>query len=139
MALDFSILRHLRPVPGDRLGSTGQALGLAAGLAGLASGGGVQRHGRVVEFWGGAVTGLLRRAPLIRGALAMTLGHVVLGQSTRELDRCRAHELVHVRQYGAGGRCSCRPTWAARSSFGFAAGIITSTIHSRSKPIRQAP
>ncbi len=35
----------------------------------------------------------------------------------------------------AGGRCSCRPTWAARSSFGFAAGIITSTIHSRSKPI----
>ena len=59
----------------------------------------MQRRGRVLEFWGGAVTGLLRHAPLVRGALALTLGHVVLGQSARELDRCRTHELVHVHQY----------------------------------------
>ncbi len=29
----------------------------------------------------------------------MTFGHVVLGQTLGELNRCRDHELVHVRQY----------------------------------------
>ena len=28
----------------------------------------------------------------------MTLGHVILGRTTDDLDRCRAHEQVHVRQ-----------------------------------------
>ena len=28
----------------------------------------------------------------------MTLGHVILGRTTQDLDRCRAHEQVHVRQ-----------------------------------------
>jgi hypothetical protein len=79
--------------------SPASLLGLAAGLAGLATGGGVQRRGRVIEFWGGAVTWLLRYCPLIRGALAVTFGHVVLGQTVSELKRCRDHELVHVRQY----------------------------------------
>jgi hypothetical protein len=79
--------------------SPASLLGLAAGLAGIASGGHAQRSGRVIEFWGGAVTWLLRRAPFIRGAFAITLGHVVLGQTAGELNRCRDHELVHVRQY----------------------------------------
>ena len=30
---------------------------------------------------------------------AITFGHVVLGRSEEALVRCRAHELVHVRQY----------------------------------------
>jgi hypothetical protein len=37
--------------------------------------------------------------PLAGGAVAMTLGHVVIGQNARALDLARAHERVHVRQY----------------------------------------
>jgi len=75
-------------------------LGLLVGLTGLATGGGVQRRGRVLEFWGGLVTWLLRHAPLpSEGAMAMTLGHTVLGQTRAALDLTRDHEAVHVRQY----------------------------------------
>jgi hypothetical protein len=74
-------------------------LGLAIGLVALASGGGMQRVGGVIEFHGGAVGLFLRRFPLVRGAAAMTLGHMVLGQTPADLERCRAHELAHVRQY----------------------------------------
>jgi hypothetical protein len=35
----------------------------------------------------------------MKGAPVGTFGHVVLGRSARHLDACRAHELVHVRQY----------------------------------------
>jgi hypothetical protein len=66
---------------------------------GLATGGGAQRHGRVLEFWGGANRWLLRRMPIAAGAAAMTLGHVVLAQKREDLAACRHHELVHVRQY----------------------------------------
>ena len=77
----------------------GTLLGLAAGLLGLATGGRVQRSGRILEFYGGAVTWLLARLPLVGGAAAMTLGHVVLGRSQDDLEWSREHELVHVRQY----------------------------------------
>jgi hypothetical protein len=73
------------------------ALGLAIGLLGLLTGGRVQRRCGVVEFYGGAVTWLLQRFPV--HPAAMTLGHVVLGCVVDGLDACRAHELVHVRQY----------------------------------------
>ncbi|HEX6960799.1 MAG TPA: hypothetical protein VF175_02950 [Lacipirellula sp.] len=76
------------------------AVGLMVGALALASCGRVQQRGRVLEFYGGAVSWLLRWAPGTGcGAAAMTLGHVVLGQSATSLDRTRAHELVHVRQY----------------------------------------
>lgn len=51
----------------------------------------------VLEFSGGATAWFLRH--LARGAAAMTLGHVILGRTEAELDRCRDHEHVHVRQY----------------------------------------
>jgi len=35
----------------------------------------------------------------ISGIAAITLGHVTIGQNQNELDRCRKHEQVHVRQY----------------------------------------
>ena len=41
----------------------------------------------------------LRRLPGGPLAMAMTLGHVVLGQTDAALDVAREHELVHVRQY----------------------------------------
>ncbi len=37
--------------------------------------------------------------PLAGGAIAITLGHVVIGQNARALDLTRVHERVHVRQY----------------------------------------
>lgn len=53
----------------------------------------------VLEVQGGAVGWLLRQAvPLKGGALALALGHVVLGRDAEALDRTRAHERVHVRQ-----------------------------------------
>jgi hypothetical protein len=77
--------------------SPGTLLGLFAGLLGLASGGRVERIGRTLEFHGGFVAWFLRHGA--RGAGAMTLGHVILGQTAEFLDFAREHELVHVRQY----------------------------------------
>jgi hypothetical protein len=73
--------------------------GTAIGMVGLATGGGVRHRGRTVEFWGGAVAWFLRTFPLVSGASAVTFGHCILGRSVSALDRCRDHELVHVRQY----------------------------------------
>ena len=58
-----------------------------------------QRRDRIVEFHGGWIQPLLRRAPISGGAAAITLGHTVLGCTAADLDRARTHELVHVRQY----------------------------------------
>jgi hypothetical protein len=77
--------------------SPASALGLAVGLATLASGGTARRRGGVVEFHGGAARWLLERFPM--RPMAMTLGHTVLGLTGAGLDVVRRHELVHVRQY----------------------------------------
>lgn len=54
----------------------------------------------VLEIHGGWITGLLRRWPPFGagGAAAMALGHIVLAMSARDMEECRAHERVHVRQ-----------------------------------------
>ena len=74
-------------------------LGLCCGGLSLATGGSVQRVGRVLEFHGGLLPRLLSHVPIVGGAAAMTLGHVVIGRTQAILDHCREHELVHVRQY----------------------------------------
>src|SRR5262245_20685672 len=74
-------------------------VGFAIGLAALATGGARERRAEIVGFWGGAATTFLKRFPLVRGASAMTLGHVVLAQTHADLDSSLAHEAVHVRQY----------------------------------------
>ena len=74
-------------------------MGLAIGCVGLATGGRGQRHGRVLEFWGGGVSFFLRTFTLMPSASAITFGHTVLARSKAELERTRAHERVHVRQY----------------------------------------
>ncbi|MBI2825494.1 MAG: hypothetical protein HYX69_12480 [Planctomycetia bacterium] len=80
--------------------SPASLLGVSIGVVGLATGGGVARHGRVLEFWGGAVRWFLVHHTLSDfGASAMTLGHVVLGVSKEALAVSRKHELVHVAQY----------------------------------------
>jgi hypothetical protein len=53
-----------------------------------------------VEAHGGIITHLLRHIiPLSGGCSAITIGHVILGRDQHCLDRFRAHEQVHVRQY----------------------------------------
>ena len=74
-------------------------LGLFAGLLAIASGGAMQRTGKVVECYGGVLGWLLAKAPILGGASAMTLGHVVLGRTLAEIERTREHEAVHVAQY----------------------------------------
>lgn len=72
------------------------ALGLVVGLGALCTGGRVRRQGHTLEFWGGLCSGFLSLGPV--RASAMTLGHVILGRSGGDLDRCRLHERVHVDQ-----------------------------------------
>jgi hypothetical protein len=79
--------------------SPGTLLGIGLGVIGLATGGRVQRVGRVLEFHGGWLAWFLAKAPVIGGASAMTLGHTVLACTAGDLVRTRSHELVHVAQY----------------------------------------
>ena len=63
------------------------------------SGGHVALHTGVVEAHGGLAAWLLEHATLLpRGALAITLGEVVLGRDRFALDLTRDHERVHVAQ-----------------------------------------
>ena len=75
-------------------------LGLLFALAGRVTGGRLAVVEGVIEASGGVGRFILRRLPFVRGgAAAITVGHVVIAQSQADLDRTRAHERVHVRQY----------------------------------------
>ena len=73
--------------------------GLCWGALALFTGGGGQVVQGVVEFHGGLPAWLLRRAPLVGGAAAITFGHTVLARTQDDLDASRSHERIHVRQY----------------------------------------
>ncbi len=64
-------------------------------------GGGVRRVAGVVEIHGRSIAWLLQcLTPRCGGGgAALTLGHVVVGRDRECLERTRAHERVHVRQY----------------------------------------
>ena len=81
--------------------SPASAIGICIGGVGLLTGGGYQIRRGALEFYGGAVTWLLRR--LWIPARAMTLGHTIVGQSLCDLDVTRDHEHVHIRQYARWG------------------------------------
>lgn len=74
-------------------------LGLVVGNFAVLFGAESQRVAGCWEFHGGLVTWLLQRAPIGSGALAMTIGHCILGQTESALEITRQHEHVHVRQY----------------------------------------
>jgi hypothetical protein len=58
----------------------------------------------VIEIYGPATRRFLRRViPLPQGAAALTIGHVVIACDPICLERTRAHERVHVWQYGRWG------------------------------------
>lgn len=96
------------------------ALGLVAVLAARATGGEVRRVSGVVEASGGVVTWALRRM-MRSGVAAMTLGHVVVGQSAAHLDATRRHERVHVRQARRWGPFFL-PAYAAASAWAWLRG-----------------
>ena len=75
------------------------ALGLLAGAVVVVLGGRARLVAGVLEIGGGLVGRCLARLPAPLGFSAMTLGHVVLGESEARLCECRSHERVHVRQY----------------------------------------
>ena len=77
--------------------SPASVVGLIVGAVGLCTGGKAIRIGPTLEFWGGAVSGLLQSRFI--HARGMTLGHVILGVSDSTLEAIRSHEWVHVRQY----------------------------------------
>lgn len=72
-------------------------LGLLIGLGTCLTGGRCQRPGYAVEFHGGLAKWLLQRTPV--DAIAITIGHVVLGRTEAALDISRDHEYIHVLQY----------------------------------------
>lgn len=65
----------------------------------IASGGKVRIAAGVLEAEGGILPWLLSRMRRHSAIDAMTIGHVIIGQSRESLLRCREHERVHVRQY----------------------------------------
>ena len=75
------------------------AIGLVVGYCGVLFGGQVQKIDGCWEFSGGLVKWLLEKMPTGSGALAMTIGHSILGQTVTALEITRAHEHIHVKQY----------------------------------------
>src|SRR5512146_1516679 len=63
--------------------------GLFWGILGLVTGGRVQIVRGIIEFHGGLPAWLLRRAPLVGGAAAITFGHTVLARTLDDLDASR--------------------------------------------------
>jgi len=63
------------------------------------SGGVVSIVGGVIEAEGGILPFLLSHHRPHHTIDALTIGHVIFGQSRESLTQCRSHEHVHVRQY----------------------------------------
>jgi hypothetical protein len=64
------------------------------------SGGALHRVDGVLEAAGGWPARMLRRGFPFSGAVAaITLGHVVVGVSSADLEATRAHERAHVKQF----------------------------------------
>lgn len=74
-------------------------VGLVAALTVVVTGGRIRVRAGVVEAWGGAAGWLLRGGRHRAGGAAAALGHVILARNADCLERSRAHELCHVRQY----------------------------------------
>jgi hypothetical protein len=78
--------------PATLLGLATASLALAGGSLRLADG--------VIEAHGPWLGWCLRHLiPMPGGAAAITIGHVVLARDRLALERTRAHERIHVRQY----------------------------------------
>ena len=98
---------YIWALPATMLGLMLASLALVGGRVRIVAG--------VVEAHGPWLRWLLSICvPLSGGAAAITFGHVVLGQDEHALNRTRAHERVHVRQYERWGLLFL-PAYAAAS------------------------
>ena len=85
-------------------------VGLVIGALGLLSGGRASVRDGILEFSGGAVSWFVKHLPSGPTTLAITLGHVVLGQTQRHstsaanMNSCTSGNTV------AGARCLDPPT-----------------------------
>ena len=77
--------------------------GLFLGCLTLATRGRAQIVQGAIEFSGGFSTWFLRRRWICNNAGAMTLGHVIIGQTQDDLESARDHEHVHIKQYECWG------------------------------------
>lgn len=74
-------------------------LGLLLGLVGVLFGGRIRYRAGAFECCEGGTKWLVHQLPNGQFTLAITIGHVILGQTEAALDIAREHEHVHVRQY----------------------------------------
>lgn len=74
-------------------------VGLLLGILGLMLGGRVRVEGKAIEFYDGGIKWFIHQLPYGEYKLAITLGHVILGQTDASLEICRSHETVYVGQY----------------------------------------
>jgi hypothetical protein len=96
-------------------------VGIAIVVAGVLTGGRVGFAEGAIEGYGGAIRRVLARVPVGRGgAGAVTLGHVVLGTTARQLERSRSHERVHVMQY---------ERWGLALPFAYVASSLSALLH----------
>ncbi len=90
---------RLRRVAGYLWAAPVSLAALPFALLGAATGGRARIHGGVLEAGGGILEPILTQTMPGFSIGAITLGHVILGASAKELAASRAHERVHVRQY----------------------------------------
>lgn len=86
------LLRYLWPMPTTLLGLVLAIAALRGGRMALVDGV-LEAHGPILRWC------LANLIPAAGGIAAITLGHVVLGQTAQALRWTRGHERVHVRQY----------------------------------------
>ena len=83
------LLRYLWAAPATLIGLIAAAVGVVFGAT-------ARRRSGVLEVAGGRLAAPVERHSWV---IAITFGHVVLGIDHDTLDRERAHEHAHVRQY----------------------------------------
>lgn len=96
-------MKHLLTILGYLWALPVTLLGLLLGLLTLLTGGHMQIVRGAFEFWGGLMRLFLKHHFLAKNASAMTLGHVIFGQTLEDLTFARDHEHVHVRQFARWG------------------------------------
>ena len=99
-------------------------VGIAIVVAGVLTGGRVGFAEGAIEGYGGVIGRVLARVPVGRGgAGALTLGHVVLGTTARQLETSRSHERVHVMQY---------ERWGLLFPLAYGASSLSALLHGQS-------
>jgi hypothetical protein len=96
-------------------------IGLSIGCVGILFGGRARIVGPTIEFYDGGIKWFVHRLPHGQFTLALTLGHVILGQTDAALAISRKHEAVHVAQYERWGPLML-PAYLLSSCYVYLAG-----------------